>query len=162
MNIRQAKAGDEIAIERVAERSWESDYPGILNRENIEDGVHEWYGEDQIRNEIGNEDAIVVVATGPDDDIIGFGHGIWTRRTGHILRVYVDPDHRGQGIGRELLATVRDSLLTRGADSIQAMVLADNEIGNQFYQDVGFQKVDEEETTIGGDTYTENVYRRRD
>lgn len=159
MHTRQAETGDVAAIRRVAEQSWESDYPGILNRENIEEGVHEWYGEDQIRDEIKNEDAIVVVAE-TDGDVVGFAHGIWARRTGHILRVYVDPDHRGQGIGRELLATVRDSLLTRGADRIQAMVLAENEIGNQFYQDAGFEKVDEGETTIGGETYTENVYRR--
>ncbi|MFB6206794.1 MAG: N-acetyltransferase family protein [Haloglomus sp.] len=159
MNTRQAKAGDVPAIRRVAERSWETDYPDILNRENIDETVHEWYGEEEIQSELKNEDAIIAVAE-EDGEVVGFAHGIWARRTGHILRVYVDPDHRGQGIGRELLATVRDSLLTRGSDRIQAMVLAENEAGNQFYQDAGFEKVDEGETTIGGETYTENVYRR--
>lgn len=109
--------------------------------------------------ELKNEDAIVAVAE-EDGDIVGFAHGIWARRTGHILRVYTDPDHRECGIGRELLATVRDTLLKRGSDRIQAMVLAENELGNQFYQNAGFKKIDEDKTTIGGETYTENVYRR--
>ena len=74
--------------------------------------------------------------------------------------MYTDPDHRECGIGRELLATVRDTLLKRGSDRIQAMVLAENELGNQFYQNAGFKKIDEDKTTIGGETYTENVYRR--
>lgn len=159
MNIRHAQPDDVSDISRVAERSWETDYPGILNRENVGEIAQEWYAEDRIREELDNEDAILVVAEA-DDTVVGFAHGIWARRTGHILRVYVDPDHRGAGIGRELLATVRDSLLNRGSDRIQAMVLAENDVGNQFYQDAGFEKIDESETTIGGDTYTENVYRR--
>lgn len=40
MDVRQAKAGDEVAIERVAERSWESGYPRILDREHIEEEDH--------------------------------------------------------------------------------------------------------------------------
>lgn len=159
MNIRHAKPDDVAGIREVAKRSWETDYPKILNRENVEEIVNEWYEEGQIMEELETEDSIIAVAE-EDGAIVGFGHGIWARRTGHILRVYVDPDHRGEEIGRQLLATVRDSLLNRGSDRIQAMVLAENEIGNQFYRDAGFEKIDEGETTIGGETYTENVYRR--
>jgi ribosomal protein S18 acetylase RimI-like enzyme len=40
------------------------------------------------------------------------------------------------------------------------MVLAENGAGNEFYQSAGFEKIDEAETTIGEETYAENVYRR--
>ncbi len=160
MEIRRAQTDDVTSIRRVAERTWEADYPEILNRENIEKIVDEWYAEDRIREELMNEDAVVTIAE-EDGIVVGFAHGVWARRTGHILRVYVDPEHRGEGIGRELLAAVRDSLLNRGSDRIQAMVLAENEVGNQFYQDAGFEKIDEGETTIGEESYTENVYRRK-
>ena len=160
MEIRHAGSEDAPAIRGIAKQSWEADYPDILHRENVDDVVNEWYDEDRIRDEIRNEDAIVVVAE-DDGDIVGFAHGIWARRTGHMLRVYVAPDHRGQGIGGTLLATLRDSLLKRGSDHIQAMVLAENEAGNEFYRQAGFEKVDEGETTIGGEAYTENVYRRQ-
>jgi len=160
MEIRHAGSEDAPAISGIAKQSWEADYPDILHRENVEDVVTEWYDEDRIRDEIRNEDAIVVVAE-DGGDIVGFAHGIWARRTGHMLRVYVAPDHRGQGIGGTLLATLRDSLLKRGSDHIQAMVLAENEPGNEFYRQAGFEKVDEGETTIGGEAYTENVYRRQ-
>lgn len=160
MNIRHGRPGDVSDIRDVAERSWETDYPAILNRENVEDIVNDWYAEDQIRAELENEDSVVVVAE-EGGSVVGFAHGIWARRTGHILRVYVNPDHRGQGIGQELLATVRDSLLNRGSDRIQAMVLAENEAGNAFYRNAGFEKIDEDETIIGEKRYTENVYRRK-
>ncbi len=159
MSVRRATDDDVSAIRRVAEHSWESDYPDILHRENVADVVNDWYDEERIRDEIANEDALVLVAKA-DGRVVGFAHGVWARRTGHILRVYVDPDHRGGGIGGQLLAALRDSLLQRGSDRIQAMVLADNEAGNDFYRNAGFEKIDEGETTIGGETYTENVYRR--
>lgn len=160
MKTRHARSDDVSAIKRIAEETWEADYPEILHRENIDEVVHEWYDDERIRDELSNEDAIIMVAE-EDGDVVGFAHGIWARRTGHILRVYVHPDHRGKGFGRELLATVRDALLRRGSDRIQAMVLADNELGNEFYQQAGFEKIDEGETTIGGESYTENVYRRQ-
>lgn len=159
MKTRHAHDEDVSAIKRIAEDAWEADYPDILHRENVGDVVHEWYDGGSIREELTNEDAIIVVAEA-DGAVVGFAHGIWARRTGHILRVYVHPDHRGEGVGRELLATVRDALLRRGSDRIQAMVLADNEVGNEFYRQAGFEKIDEGETTIGGESYTENVYRR--
>lgn len=159
MNIRQGRSDDVSAIGQVAERSWESDYPDILHRENVEDIVNDWYDEQQIREELQNDDTLIVVAE-DDGEVVGFAHGVWARRTGHILRVYVDPDNRGEGLGSELLAAVRDSLIKRGSDRIQAMVLAENEAGNQFYRDAGFEKIDDAETTIGEETYTENVYAK--
>ncbi len=160
MKIRHALSDDVAAIRRIAEETWEVDYPDILHRENLDEVVHEWYDDESIREEVSKEDSVVVLAE-EDGEILGFAHGIWARRTGHILRVYVHPDHRGEGVGGDLLAAVRDALLQRGSDRIQAMVLAENEVGNEFYRQAGFEKIDEGETIIGGESYIENVYRRQ-
>lgn len=157
MNVRQARSDDAPAIRTIAERSWETDYPDILHRENVEAAIDDWYDQQRIRAEVDSDDALVVVAE-VDGEVVGFGHGIWARQTGHILRVYVDPGHRGERIGSALLESLRESLHEEGADRIQAMVLAENDVGNQFYRQAGFEKTDADETTIGEDTYTENVY----
>ncbi|UHQ98761.1 GNAT family N-acetyltransferase (plasmid) [Natrinema zhouii] len=159
MEIRRATSEDTGEIRAVAASSWRTDYPNILNREAIEEGVEEWYNSEQIASELAEDDAILLVAE-IDDKVVGFTHAVRRQRTGFILRVYVNPDYRKQGIGTELFASARDALLTRGVDDIRAMVLAGNEPGNVFYKTVGFEKVDEEETVIGGETYTENVYVR--
>lgn len=160
MNIRQATEEDIEAIRKVAEAAWENDYPEILSRETVDAGVEEWYELENIEADLKMHDAILLVAE-VDDEVVGFAHAIWARRTGHILRVYVLPDYRQRGIGGELLASVRDTLLRRGADRIQAMVLAENEQGNAFYESFGFEKVDEGETLIGDKSYKENVYVRK-
>ena len=160
MNFRHARPDDTEDVQRVAERTWESDYPNVLNRENVEGVVNEWYDTETVREEMDSEDSIVIVAE-DDGKVVGFAHGVWARRTGHILRLYVDPDRRREGTGQELLATIRDSLLQRGSDRIQAMVLAGNDHGNDFYREAGFEKIDEGEAIIGDETYTENVYRRK-
>lgn len=160
MEIRQATEADIEPIEQVARETWETDYPDILHRETIEEEVEEWYNDDQLEIELEEEDAILLVAE-IDGEVVGFTHAVRRRRTGYILRVYTSPDHRGEGVGSELLTKARDVLLTRGVDNVRAMVLAENEPGNAFYESFGFEKVDEEETVIGGDTYTENVYERK-
>ena len=158
MEVRQARPSDVGGILRVAGRSWEADYPDILHRENAADVVTEWYDEAQLRDELDNEDALVLIA-GPAGTVAGFGHAVQARRVGHILRVYVSPDRRDEGVGRALLAALEKRLREGGAERVQAMVLADNEVGNEFYRSAGFEKIDEDETTIGGETYAENVYR---
>lgn len=159
MNVRRARTGDVAGVVRVAERSWEADYPGVLNRENVGEAVRDWYDETRIREELDSDDALLVVAEDAGE-VVGFVHGVSGRATGHILRVYVAPDHRGEGVGSALLAAMWDSLLDGGAEEVRAMVLAANDAGNAFYRQAGFEKVDEGETTIGGETYAENVYAK--
>jgi len=160
MEIREARPADVAGIRRVAERSWAVDYPDILHRENVGEAATEWYDEDRVREELDADDTVLRVADA--DGVVGFGHGVLTRGTGHVLRVYVAPDHRGEGTGRALLGAVEASLREMGAEDLQAMVLADNEAGNAFYRAVGYEPADEDETTIGGETYAETVYRRSD
>jgi ribosomal protein S18 acetylase RimI-like enzyme len=77
---------------------------------------------------------------------------------GHVLRLYVDPEHRRRGVGSRLLERACEELFERGTDRVFALVLADNERGNAFYRDHGFEKVDENETTIAGASFRENTF----
>ncbi|WP_439026425.1 GNAT family N-acetyltransferase [Haloarchaeobius sp. DT45] len=157
MDYRHATVDDIDAIQRVAERTWEQDYPDIISRESILDTVHEWYGEDRLRSDIAAVDTLVLVAL-TDGDVAGFAHGVIADDTGTLMRVYVDPDHRGEGTGRSLVEFAIDDFATRGVDRVEAMVLAANQPGNQFYEGLGFEQVQRATTTIGGESYDENIY----
>lgn len=156
MEIRQATGSDVSAVKRVAEQSWENDYPEFVSRETIDDTVEDWYAEEKLRDVIESDDAEIFVAD--DEGIAGFAHAVWDETEGDILRLYVTPESRREGVGRQLLASVRDELFGRGVDRIRAMVLAENELGNAFYEEHGFEKSGENETQIGDERHPENVY----
>lgn len=159
MAIREATPDDIDAIQDVARATWEADYPTILSRDSIREGLDEWYADDQLRDAIAWARSLVLVAE-RDDEIVGFTHATWDvdETTGNILRVYVVPDHRNDGIGRQLFEETRSFLFDQGVDRIEAMVLEANDLGNAFYQSFGLEKASTAEITIGEDTYTERTY----
>lgn len=157
MEFREATTEDVEAVRAVAQASWEADYPDILSRETAQEGVEEWYAPERMRMEIESDDALVPVAES-EGDIIGFAHSVEDEGGGTILRIYVAPEHRKRGVGGDLLEHARDELKARGAERVHAMVLAENELGNEFYRRRGFELVEESETVIRERTYRENVY----
>jgi len=156
MEIRQATGSEVSAVKRVAERSWETDYPEFVSRETIDDTVKDWYAEEKLTEVVDADDAEIFVAD--DDGIVGFAHAVWDETEGDILRLYVSPESRREGVGTGLLVSVRDELFGRGVDRIRAMVLAENELGNAFYEEHGFERSGENETQIGEEKHPENVY----
>lgn len=158
MPIRAATADDIDDIQQVAEASWRADYPEMLNRENVDEVVNEWYDPGALADELERADSMMFVAEA-DGGVVGFSHAVSRPDEGHILRVYVAPGYRGKGRGRALLERTRDELFERGVDRVKAMVLDANQPGNEFYESVGFEPTDTGgETEIGGERYEENVY----
>lgn len=160
MEFRSATTTNIPSIQTIAERSWERNYD-VLTRETARETVAEWYSEETLRTEIESEDTIVLVAEN-ENGIVGFSHSVWSDEetpTGTILRLYVDPDRRQEGIGSELLEATRAVLTERDLERIEAMVLAANEPGNDFYRSAGFKQIETAETVIGENSYPENVYR---
>lgn len=162
MDIRPATTTDISAIQTIAEYSWESNYDS-LTRETARETVAEWYSEDRLRTDVGSDTALVLVAD--EEQIVGFSHSAWSDEeytdpnVGTILRLYVDPDHRRRGIGSRLLEATTTALTERGIERIEAMVLAANEPGNDFYRAADFEQIETGETVIGEKTYPENIYR---
>lgn len=158
MHVRRATDRDVEAIRAVATRSWTIDYPDILTRETAEETVDDWYAPERLAAELRDSRTLVLV--GDDDGVVGFVHATWnvTDREGYILRLYVDPDHRREGVGRALLDRTTTALIDAGVDRVSAMVLSANEPGRQFYEGFGFDHADEQQTTIGGQSYPESRY----
>ena len=159
MEIREATAADIDAIRSIAHRSLSSTYTDFLEETTIEDAVEQWYGE-SFADELEDDHTLVLVLE-RDGDTVGFSQNDLVGQrydTGRILWLHIDPDHRGGGTGVRLLVRTREKLLDEGADKIQGLVLEDNEGGNEFYQDHGFEQAGQREVEIGAQTFTENVY----
>jgi GNAT superfamily N-acetyltransferase len=64
-------------------------------------------------------------------------HGI------HLEDLYVQPRHRGSGLGRELLRTLADLCVQRGYDRLEWSVLDWNTPSIEFYESAGAVPMDE-------------------
>ncbi|MBE5793430.1 MAG: GNAT family N-acetyltransferase [Clostridiales bacterium] len=64
-------------------------------------------------------------------------------RRGYIHHTAVLPDYRGQGIARELVNHAMDALEAEGIHKVALVAFARNEIGNGFWQKIGFDKRDD-------------------
>jgi ribosomal protein S18 acetylase RimI-like enzyme len=157
MTIQEATTEDIPGIRSVAEASWKHDHPAILSRESVMEGFDEWYGTDRLESEIENPRTQVFVEKA-EAGVRGFVHAIVDGDDGVILRLYVHPDHRGEGTGEALFDHTREALEAYSIDRIRAMVLAENTIGNEFYRGLGFEKISEGATRIGDEEFAENLY----
>ena len=57
---------------------------------------------------------------------------------GWVYYVSVDPDHRFQGYGREIMRAAEDWLRPRGITKLQLMVRPDNTRVHAFYESLGY------------------------
>ena len=175
LQYRLASIDDVAGMQAVVDECWEADYPAVISRERIRNGLLEWYDDDHLAREIRSADAVVAVAVAErkseageggssDDDgggsIRGFTHAVLDGAEGTILRLYVVPDDRRAGVGTELLEYTIDELAERGVDRIVALALARNDVAAEFYRATGFEQIRTETTTIAGDRYDELVFER--
>jgi len=131
MEIREIEPRDASAIERFLGRIPEGDR--TFFKENVDDPavVHAWKHPDAAR-------AIAV----DGDAVVGYMavvqlHG-WSRHVGEV-RVIVDPDHRGRGIGRGLARHAVLTALNLGLTKMVVEVVADQESTVGMFRSLGFE-----------------------
>ena len=159
---RPAHMADVAGIQRVAEESWHAAYDDILGADVVDDVLEEWYVDDAIESGIEHDAQDFFVAV-IGDEVVGYAHvgPHPPRRVHQLYRLYVDPDHWREGIARNLLAEIEQSLYDRDVGVYEAEVLAENDRGVAFYESTGFERVDEGETELMGVTATEYIFRKR-
>ena len=57
-----------------------------------------------------------------------------------IFTMFVDVKYRGQGIGKKLVDAVTEALKEEGINKAALVVFKDNEIGNPFWNAIGWEK----------------------
>ncbi|MDQ0324778.1 ribosomal protein S18 acetylase RimI-like enzyme [Rhodopseudomonas julia] len=61
---------------------------------------------------------------------------------GAVYYVATDPDWRGHGFGREMMAAAEAWLAAKGIWKLNLLIRGDNEIAKGFYEAIGFQAQD--------------------
>lgn len=64
-------------------------------------------------------------------------------RRAYIYHTAVKKDYRGRGVGRALVDTVIKALKEEGINKVALVVFSSNDLGNKFWQSIGFIKRDD-------------------
>jgi ribosomal-protein-alanine N-acetyltransferase len=131
VGVRQASRGDLLAVFRIEKRSFPQawpyaaferflDEPGFLVAESDGAGV---------ASNTGEIVGYVVADSVPN-------HGV---SIGHIKDLAVAPEHRGEGIGRLLLARALTTLASEGVGRVKLEVRETNAAALSLYRDFGFE-----------------------
>lgn len=157
--VREARPEDVGAIRRIARSSLEASYSDLLSVETVSEAVAVWYGNDRFQYRLSHPDNRFLVAQS-GSELTGFSESAIEAdgAVGAINWLHVDPYHRGQGTGSQLLEATEDTLLGDGALRIEGRVLAANEAGNEFYRAHGYTPTGNRTIDIAGTEVTENRY----
>ncbi|MCF1504477.1 GNAT family acetyltransferase [Afifella sp. H1R] len=85
----------------------------------------------------------ILVGRRPEDD-----HLVASVMVGHdghrgaVYYVATDPDWRGQGFGREMMAAAEAWLAAKGIWKLNLLIRGDNEVAKGFYEALGFHAQD--------------------
>ncbi len=155
--IRNAQAADAQGIARVHERTWKESYRGLLEKAYLE-GISEQRLTARWRTNLSQlhenrDEAAFVAACGRD--IIGFVTAGVCREAfapwdGEITMIYVLKEHRGGGLGRELMKAAADHCIRRGLFSVGLWVLRDNGAARDFYEAQHGEHAGRKTDSVGG------------
>jgi len=155
--VREATTDDPGAIRRVARKAWRETY-GFMDEETVEGMLARGYSTEFIEEAIESPELTLFVAEA-DGEVVGYvsceppgADGVGQ------VSIYVSPDHWGEGVGTALLERAEAYLREVGATAVQDAVLADNEVGNAFYER-HLERVDETTVEMGNEEYDANIYR---
>ena len=84
---------------------------------------------------------LLVVPATAEEDLLGFviAEAGNASRSGQIVTIDVDPDHRRRGLGRLLLAAAERQLAACRNRSVRLQVAVDNHGARRFYEEFGYR-----------------------
>lgn len=155
---------DALEVARVHVRAWQVGYRGLI-ADAVLDAMRP---EDRVaRYTLGDPDplkpdTIVALDGGAILGFVTIGPAReGTDGAGHLMALYVDPDHWRRGIGRVLLARGRAELAARGYREAVLWVLVGNVRAHELYVADGWRPDGhEDDQTVWGVVVRDRRYRR--
>ena len=96
---------------------------------------------DRVRELVAGDDFIVLL-TGDEPRglaVLRFRPSIWTQGLEcYLAELYVQPEHRGRGLGRALMAATLETARAGGADYIEVATSEDDVAARALYEGFGF------------------------
>ena len=162
MKLREATDTDTGRVSELARSTMTTAY--ALSPRQLDTIFEERFEEGPLTNAIESEDRVVLVAEDGESEvdeepvIVGFVLGERREETGELRWLFVDPEHRGKGVGTELYDAGTEALGENDASHITASVLEANTQGGTFFERVGLEEADNRQAEIGEQSFVEFVY----
>ncbi|PSP61341.1 GNAT family N-acetyltransferase [Halobacteriales archaeon QH_8_64_26] len=162
MELREATDDDTERISELAHSTMTAAY--ALSPQQLDAIAEERFEEEPLTDAIESEERVVLVAENgeseADDEpvIVGFVLGEHREEAGELRWLFVDPEHRGKGVGTELYEAGSEALGGDGTGHVTASVLEANTQGGTFFERVGLEEADERQVEIGEQSFIEYVY----
>lgn len=151
--VRTAQLSDVEAICRFGERHIPPHYTPLIGEAAAQRQVRQWWNESHVSAAVA-DGRVVVAETG--GRIVGVGQ----RGPDHVVyKLYLHSDHRGQGLGPQLLDALA-SQLPEDVGQLRIEHFAANERAAAFYEREGFA-VERTEPDPAGDPALAVVWRAR-
>ena len=160
MELREPETGDTKRIRELIESTMTASY--ALSPQQIKALLEEEFGEEQFTEAFEDPRTITFVAESSIDDrettVGGIVEAELRDSEGEIRWLFVDPEHRGKGVGTQLFETTSEALREEGAEHITATTLEANREGEQFFERFGFEQTDNRQIEVAGESLVEYVY----
>ena len=159
MIVRNVKKEDLRAVSEIAVRGWQTAYRGIIDDEYLDSlSVEANY---QKRLKDYKENGFIVAEL--DNEVVGFFRytleNLFSKEMpeidGEICAIYVKPELKRNGIGRELFKYVFNEFKKNGNKKIILWCLKGNYPSRAFYEKMGGVLCGENTITKGGKEYKE-------
>ncbi len=159
--VRSATPLDIPGVRRVASKGWHAAYGDIMSEKRIDETLSAYYAPEVVERAVVSGGVVYLVAV-TGERVVGYASGADAeeRAEAELVNIYVDPERWGEGVGSHLFEDLRTRLRERGYERVRATVLAENDAGLPFYRRHGFERIDEREEVIGGESHRAFVVAR--
>ena len=164
MEIREPESGEAERIREVVDSSMTTSFR--LSPAQIDGLVDDQFADEAVADKLeGAETVLSVAETGAEIEgatITGFVEGRLEDDWGEVRWLFVDPEHRGQGIGTELYETATETLRDHGADHVCVTVLEANTEGHDFVERFGLEHDGDRRVEVADESVVSYVYTEPD
>ena len=102
----------------------------------------EAYDRETIRYLLSHHQAVCYKVVAATHEMLAFVVGmIEPDRTGHVVALGVDPEHRRKGLGRYLMRAVEQGFSNNGITTVRLEVRTSNEAAQKLYFNLGYKIV---------------------
>ncbi|MBT2621033.1 GNAT family N-acetyltransferase [Chryseobacterium sp. ISL-6] len=151
MKLIKATEKDIPLIQDLARRSWENAYAEILSEEQMDYMLSTMYSADEISNHLKNPKyhyyLILDEVNDSPEGFVGYEHA-YENQTTKLHRIYLVPESKGKGFGKEVLVFLAGKTLENGDNRIILNVNKFN-AARKFYESQGYKIYDEGVFDIG-------------
>ena len=169
MPIREAEADDGERVREVVSSAMSSAY--AISPGQIEVIVEEQFGDEAMERKTGSESTLLFVATASEDEaeedgdmsagtVVGVAEASVDESDAELGWLFVDPEHWDLGHGTELFEAIEEGADRLDVRELRGATIVKNEQGQDFCEQFGFERVDDREAEIAGETFVEHIYAR--